>query len=204
MHPIWYSPQTQPRSFVSLWCTGLPLCCKCGVGYFWKRAYVTSWPTKLKIFTTRSFIEKCANLLYIYKVIWDPLWIELHLSHQYLLKSFPLSHSMLQPSHTTWWRLLAPSSLRGLLWCLFSSLETSLFPISGKTLCWLQETTEMTPPSLRKKLNSVILWTKQYTNRTNFIPGFKWCPQVSFSPLLSSSSSVFAPDAEGFQKLRQP
>lgn len=132
---------------------------KGGVEYLWERSYVASWLIKLKIFTILPFKEKFADYIYIYSH--TRFFMSWTLSHQYLLTSLPLSHSVLQPSQVPGWGLHSPSSP------MLPSLEMFFSPTSGKVLCWLQETTEMNLTSLREKLNSVVPLTKNFVSRTN-------------------------------------
>lgn len=108
---------------------------------------------------------------------------------------------MLLPNQTTCWELHVPSCLRIISLYFFPWLETFFFLISGKVLCWLQETTEMTPNGLRKKLNSVVPFTQQSVGEDrHYHQWFKLCQQdpVSFSLLLSFYSSVLTPISGSF------
>lgn len=101
-----------------------------GVDYLWKRPYVTSWSNP-KIFTIWSFTENiCRSLIYILKVMQDPLWAEPCLSHWCLPESLPLFPPMLQPSQATRRGLHTPSSPRAIHFYPFPWLEMFFFPIS--------------------------------------------------------------------------
>lgn len=108
---------------------------------------------------------------------------------------------MLLPNQTTCWGLHVPSCIRVKSLYFFPWLEKFFSPISGKILCWLQETAEMTPTSLRKKLNSEVPLTQQSAGRIrHHHQWFKLCQQdlVSFFPLLSFYSSVLTPNSGKF------
>lgn len=118
---------------------------------------------------------------------------------------------LLRPGHTF--------LFQGHAFLFADSLVGSIcLPYVWQYLCWLQETIELTPTGLRKKLNLVAPSIKQYSDRTNFRhfqdQRLKLCQQhlVSFSPLLCSSPNVssnlrqifYLWWQEGFQELRKP